>query len=338
MHASKRTTVATVALDEFLSRLRKALIECSKAIIPASSNVPQWAASCSHLLYSAKGVPPESSFDEPGKLYISCTEDPTAVMLVGKARDQKPIKRKLKISTKRASNLITITSEHFDFITGKCFTCTGVGQNFKSALDHYFLSSKLDKNYTYKTDGNVQQKGDAFLLPKVLTSRGNEGWVEEIVDAVRKVFLLVPEKKHGTLAMGIEKAVSTLDQFLKARENEKIVNFHDARLWLIVESICKHFDPLGSEEEQKRKSLRDYLIAECCRKLMNAEDIAPSLDSYFQAMNMHQELMQFNKAEDSIELIKVIVEAYVKDNLIPEVEGHRERIKDYYERVKKHQK
>lgn len=337
MHASNRAAQEAVSLDEFLSRLRKALIANSHAVNSSPPPLPQWAASCAQLLYSHKSIPPEPSINEPGKLYISCTSEPDAVMLVGKSKDQRPIKRKLKINTKRASCLVTITSEHVDFATGKCFTCTGVGQSFQSALDHYFTTSKLDKQYTYKTDSNVQQEGDAFLLPKVLRSKGHESWVEEIVKAVKELFRLVPEENHHALANVIENAMASLDQFMKENGNEKIVKFYDARLWLIVESVCKHFDPLTSEDGKQRKNLRDYLIAESCKKLMKEEDMIAGLDNYFQALNMHQEIMKHEGGKDLEEALKIIVEAYKQDKLYPEVEGHRDRIRNYYERCKKHQ-
>jgi hypothetical protein len=336
MRASSRSAPVAVNLDEFLSRLRKALLDCAQAIIPTSGQVPTWATSCSQLLYSNKSVPPEPSVNEPGKLYIFYFDDPDAVMLVGKSKDQKPIKRKLKINTKRASSLVTITSEHVDFATGKSFTYTGTGHNFKSALDHYFSSAQLDKKYTYQTDGNVQQEGDAFLLPQVITSKGNENWVEQIVSAVRKLFELFPPERRPALVDLIEKGIQSLDQFIKENGNHEIRNFYDARLWLIVESICKHFDPLTGEDSHHRKPLRDYVIAESCRKLMKEQDMISGLDSYIQAMNMHQEIRETEKDNEPSEALKVLMEAYRKDHLYPEIEGHRERIRDYYDRCKKH--
>lgn len=334
--SSRSAQKAAVDLDDFLSHLRKTLLECAELILPTSNDVPPWASTCAQLLYSHKSIPPEQGFEEPGKLYISYLDDPSAVMLVGKSKDEKPIKRKLKIHSKRASSLITITSEHVDFATGKPFTCTGVGHNFKSALDHYFSSCRLDKQCIYKTDHNVQQEGDAFLLPKVINTKGNESWVEEIVNAVRKLFQLLPPEKHPPVIALIEEGIKRLDQFIRENGNKQIANVYDARLWLIVEAICKHFDPLTGENAHERKELRDYVIANSCRKLMQEKDITPELDSYFQALNMHQEIMETNKAGNLSEVLKVLLEAYQKDNLYPEVLGHREKIKEYYDRCKKH--
>ncbi|HSW71482.1 MAG TPA: hypothetical protein VLH77_05835 [Gammaproteobacteria bacterium] len=286
------------------------------------------------MLYSHKSVPPEPN--EPGKLYISYLDDPSAVMLLGKSKDHKPIKRKLNIHSKRASSLITITSEHVDFATGKSFTCTGVGHDFESALDHYFSSSRLDKQDICKTNQNVEKKGDAFLLQKAINKKGNESWVEDIIKAVGKLFQLLPPEKHPPVVALIEKGIERLDQFIKENGNQSIANFYDPRLWLIVESICKHFDPLTGENASQRKEYRDYLIANSCSKLMQEEDITSSLDSYFQAMSMHQEIMETEKINNLTEVLKVLLDAYRKDNLYPEVEGHREKIKDYYERCKRH--
>ena len=66
-----------------------------------------------------------------------------------------------------------------------------------------------------------------------------------------------------------------LKSFLKTRESKEIVNFYDARLWIIVESVCKYFDPLveANDTQIQRKALRDHLIAECCSKMMKGLDI-----------------------------------------------------------------
>ena len=62
------------------------------------------------------------------------------------------------------------------------------------------------------------------------------------------------------------------------------------------------------------------------------------LDSYIQALKMHQEILkqELRADKEKEEALKVILEAYKKDKLYPEVHGHRDQIKNYYERCKKH--
>lgn len=320
----------TVKLDKFLSKLEIALTTCSEAIMAAvSKRVPPWAASCTHLLYSHKSIPPH--FNQPGKLYISYkTEDPSAVSLVGKAQDKKPINRKLKISQK-AGNLIVIVSEHKDFITGKCFSCVGIGKTFKAALDHYFSNSDLKKtNYTYNTDGNIQKEGDAFILPQVLMIKGSKPWITEIVNIVGKLIHLFPAEKHCEIQETIEKSIQDMDGFLKSREKENITSHYDARLWIIVESICKHFDVLTGRENTKRKDLRDYFIAECCSKFTKGENIIPRLKDYFDTMKMQLEISTACEKDDPDGHLKALIHEYKKNNLFPEIEEHRETIKKYH--------
>lgn len=335
MFASKKSRrQAGVNLDKFLSKLKLTLIQCSEAVIASSkANPPQWAASFTNLFYSDKSVPPDCQ--EPGKLYISYkTKNPSTVKLVGKTKDAKPINRMLNVS-QQTSNLVTIVSEHKDFATGRLVTWKGVGKTFKHALDHYFASSDLKKpDYTYNTDGNIQHQGDAFLLPMTITEKGSDYWVSEIVNTAKKLIHLVPQEKHDEVLNTIEKNIQTLDKFIKAGENEKIVVHYDARLWLIVEAVCKHFDPLNESEESKRKDLRDYFIAECCSKLMREEDIIPGVKNYFEAMQMHRDINDLAKREDPNGDWKALLSEYKSHNLYPEVEGHREKIKEYYGKCK----
>jgi hypothetical protein len=319
MFAPKR---AGVNLDKFLSKLKITLTKCGGAIAVASqASPPQWATSYTHLLYTDKSIPPD--FNEPGKLYISFkTEHPGTVKLVGKTKDQKPINRMLNISQPNR-NLVTIISEHKDFRTGRVVTWKGVGKTFQSALDHYFASSDLKKpDYTYNTDGNVQHKGDAFLLPRTITSKGDEGWVSEIVNTVRKLINLIPEDKHDEVLTTIEKNIQGFDKFIKSSENDKVIIQYDARLWLIVEAVCKHFDPINEADDPKRKGLRDYFIAECCSKLMREEDIIPGIKNYFEAMKMHHDIVKTAKEE--------VLSEYKTHKLYPEIAEHRERIKEYH--------
>ncbi|HSW71650.1 MAG TPA: hypothetical protein VLH77_06735 [Gammaproteobacteria bacterium] len=331
MYSSERPVPAAMNLDAFLLELKEKLIQCSSAICSIPQHIPHWASSCTHLLYSDKSIPPTPEFNEPGKLYISYKlEDPSAVMLVGTTKNKMPIKRKLKI--KECASSFKITSEHVDFTTGKSFTCSGSGQTFQGALDQYFSTSKLDKQGSIHTEGEVQQEGDAFLWPTILHSKGHESWVEEIIRVVRKLFYLVPQEKHRALAAAIQNSIKDLNEFLKASENEKIVRYYDARLWLIFKSVCEHFNPLSEDNDHQRKELREHVIAENCRKLMKEEDIIPGLDSYFQALQMHQEIMESEQKEDP--QAQTLISEYKKNRLYPEVEGHREQIKQYHRRCR----
>ncbi len=318
MYFSTRSMPGVFNLKKFLSKLKKTLLQCSDFINTVSENIPHWASSCAHFLYVEKGVPPHSDVHEPGKLYLSYkTDEPGAVTLVGATKDKRQIKRKLEVKTKGTSNLVTLTSKHVDFVTGRCFTCTGVGQSFQSALDHYFSTSLSGKDgYPYNTTENVHQEGDAFLLSKVLRTKGNESWINDIVNTIKKLFEIISPERHKDLALGIENSIRNVEQVINAQESQN----YDPRLWLIMMCICQHFDPITGEDQGPRQRLREYIIAESCRKLMKEEDIIPGLAEYFEALQMHCEIIAAGNVQE-----------YEKKCLYPEIPGHREQIKAYHE-------
>lgn len=334
MHFPGQSVPSTINLDAFLSQLKKTFLKYSDALVSLTEKIPHWAVNCAHLLYSDKSIPPALDTLEPGKLYLSYKiDDPSAVTLIGKLNDKKPIQRKLKINTKPASSYITLTSEHLNFATGRSFTCTGSGQSFKSALDHYFLTSLSAKNsYQYNTDGNVNQDGDAFLLAKVISTKGDEKWINEIINSLRKLFAVVSPEQHPAMVTAIEKNLQDFSQFIKTEKNKKMLLHYDPRLWIVIMAICQHFDPLIGQDKTPRQRLRDYIVADSCRKLMKEEDIIPGLASYFQALQMHLEITRHEERNTTETHLKTLRNEYQKNGYCPEITEHREKIKEYHAR------
>jgi|GEM_PF-4248621 len=331
-------------LESFLSVLEKSLIQDAQDLIHVLQEAPSWAVSCSDLFYTDKSIPQE--FDQPGQLFISYKIDqsnvnhhPKVVQLRGKSKDDKQtITRYLKVEQKASS--VTISSQHVsNFIQDKNITTySGSGKNFKTALNEYFSKCDLKSNYIYSTEGNIQMKGDAFLFQKQLSQRGCVILAKEIVNVVREIFNLIPSEKHLDVLALIKKAVKHFKELLQKGELKPLAHHYDPRLWMIVESICEHLDPLEKTADPKRKQHRDKFIAECCSNLLRGEEIMSSLEAYFKAVEMHREMMNSDQGNHIEDELKKILEEYRNLKQCPEIKTNHSIIKQYHQKCQQHKK